>query len=191
MKRIYLQIFISLISTIFIFVHLIYPNLKIDGITIFFVALGIIPWLSPLFKTIKLPGGFKIEFQDLKSIEIQANQAGLLAPPIVSPKKRQYSFLSIAQDDPNLALAGLRIEIEKRLREIAIQHKLDANYMGIGQILRLLEKESILNNNEKNIISDMISILNNAAHGAEVDMSSAQWAIDVGPRLLDGLEKAI
>ena len=37
----------------------------------------------------------------------------------------------------------------------------------------------------------MINLLNSAVHGAKVDSRSANWAIDIGPRLLTSLDERV
>lgn len=46
--------------------HIIWPSLKIDAITLALIVIALIPWLSPLFKSLKLPGGWEIQFQEVK-----------------------------------------------------------------------------------------------------------------------------
>jgi hypothetical protein len=53
-----------------------------------------------------------------------------------SKTEESFSFPSIAKRDPNLALAGLRIEIEKRLAELAAVSGVEQGRpMGVGQLL--------------------------------------------------------
>jgi len=113
------QLIISLLAIIIILVHLIWPSLAIDGITLTLIVVAVIPWLAPLFKSLELPGGWKIEFKDLAKAKVEADAAGLLASSTEVNVTKEYPFQIVAEDDPNLALAGLRIEIEKRLRELA------------------------------------------------------------------------
>jgi hypothetical protein len=47
-------------------VHLLWPAVRIDAITVGLLVLAVVPWLGPLFKSIQLPGGWKVEFQELK-----------------------------------------------------------------------------------------------------------------------------
>jgi len=63
--------------------------------------------------------------------------------------------------------------------------------MGIGQLLRALMQREVLTKEERAILADMVNMLNAAVHGATVDQRSAQWAIDVGPRLLTSLDERI
>jgi hypothetical protein len=47
-------------------IHLFYPNLKIDAITITLLLIALFPWLSPLFKSIEFPGGWKFKFREMR-----------------------------------------------------------------------------------------------------------------------------
>jgi hypothetical protein len=171
--------------------HLIWPQLAIDAITLALIVIAILPWLAPLIKSLELPGGWKVEFNELQKAASRAETAGLLsAAP--SQDEAAFSFQSIANRDPNLALAGLRIEIEKRLSSLAEIHGLNSRKpMGVGQALRALAQAEILTSEERSILADMVNMLNGAVHGAEVDTRAANWAIDIGPRLLASLDERI
>jgi hypothetical protein len=58
--------FLTLGALVLVVVHLIWPHVRIDSITLVLLAVALLPWLSPLFKSIELPGGWKFEFQELK-----------------------------------------------------------------------------------------------------------------------------
>lgn len=187
-----LRKYISLGALTLAFLHLIWPSLSIDAITLILIVIAILPWLAPLIKSFELPGGWKVEFQDLKNASSRAETAGLLA--VKSSDEELFSFQTIAKQDANLALAGLRIEIEKRLMLLANANNLNAQKnrpMGIGQLLGILTKEKILTHEERAILADMINLLNSAVHGADVDSRSADWAIDIGPRLLTSLDERV
>lgn len=47
-------------------VHSIGPDVEIDAVTVTLAIVALVPWLGPIFKSIELPGGWKLEFQDLK-----------------------------------------------------------------------------------------------------------------------------
>ena len=171
--------------------HIIWPLLAIDAIALALIIIAILPWLAPLVKSLELPGGWKVEFQELQKVASRAETAGLLAVE-ASQKEVDFSFQSIANRDPILALAGLRIEIEKRLSQLAKIHNLNPRHpMGVGQALRALTQAEVLTNEERSILADMVNMLNSAVHGGEVDSRAASWAIDVGPRLLTSLDERI
>ena len=112
-----IQFSITGISIVLVIIHLKFPELKIDAISVTLFIIAILPWVSPLFKSIELPGGIKVEFKDLKNAEAKVKKAGLIKETPLRHEAK-YSFLSVASIDPNLALAGLRIEIEKSLIQI-------------------------------------------------------------------------
>ena len=183
---------VTLCALILAIAHLIWPNIAIDAITLALVLIAILPWLAPLVKSLELPGGWKVEFQELQKAASRADTAGLLAAE-PSRSEDSFSFQSISKRDPNLALAGLRIEIEKRLSKLAEVNNVEQRRgpMGIGQLLRALAQREVLTNEERSILSDMVNMLNAAVHGATVDRQSADLAIDVGPRLLTSLDERI
>lgn len=46
--------------------HLAWPDLEIDAVTLAFLVVAAVPWLAPIFKTIELPGGWRFEYQEFK-----------------------------------------------------------------------------------------------------------------------------
>lgn len=182
------QLLITVVALLTVSVHLIWPDLKIDAITLSLIIVAILPWLAPLFKSIELPGGWKFEFQDLVKAEERAEEAGLLAEPAEAP---EYSFQIVAEKDPNLALAGLRIEIENRLVKLAESANIDTRKTSVGRLINTLNKSNLLSFEERSVLADLIILLNAAVHGAKVDERSADWAMDIGPRLLKGLDNKI
>lgn len=189
MKRYIPHITISAIASLLALGHAIFPSVRIDAVSLTLLLVAVLPWLGFIFKSVELPGGLKVEYPALERAGEEAAKAGLLS----TPKKRieESAYLAIAEEDPNLALAGLRIEIERRLREIAKKRGLQGDRLGIGQLLQLLRKNNAISRQEDSVLSELIGLLNKAVHGAEVDSRAAQWAIDVGPRLLSALDERI
>jgi len=185
------QISITLVALVIVIVHVAFPNVTIDAITVFLLVVALLPWLIPLVKSLEFPGGWKVEFQELEKAKSKAEKAGLLSSKKKETKTPSYSFESILEKDPNLALAGLRIEIEKRLVHISKLNKIDAARASIGQLLRLLNQEKILTPEESSALADMSGLLNAAVHGANVDKRATDWAMDVGPKILQSLDEKI
>lgn len=169
--------------------HIVFPDAAIDTITLGLIVIAVLPWLAPLIKSLELPGGWKVEFQELQRAASRAESAGLLAPP--SAKIDALAVQSIAERDPNLALAGLRIEIEKRLSKLARCTGIVPKGAGVGILLRQLTKSGVLAQEEQAVLSDLVGLLNSAVHGATVDTRAADWAMDIGPRLLASLDERI
>ena len=170
--------------------HLLWPSLTIDAITLTLVVIAIVPWLAPLLKSLKLPGGVEVEFKDLEETTVRLEATGLL-PPAPKEPPSTHSFLLVAREDPHLALAGLRIEIEKRLIVLAEKTGAQPRIRGVGGYLYYLRDKEVLTPEQHSVLADMVGILNSAVHGAEVRKDIASWALDVGPKLLAELDRRI
>ncbi|WAC08403.1 MAG: hypothetical protein OS130_04205 [Thermodesulfobacteriota bacterium] len=186
-----LQYGITICALLVALAHIIWPSLTIDAITVTLIFIALVPWLAPLFKSLELPGRLKIEFQDFERARTKADKAGLLSEFPRIESERQYSFQLVAQEDPKLALAGLRIEIEKRLTEIAESNNINPEKAGIGRLLRILGERQLLSQEQRSALADMVGLLNSAVHGGEIDNRAAEWALDVGPRLVSALEAKV
>jgi len=171
--------------------HIVMPGFQIDGITVVAVGIALLPWLSTMFKSVEIPGWLKVEFKYFQKAARDAENAGLLAGSLTKKEQSQYSFQLIATNDPNLALAGLRIEIEKRMKKLAEKHGIGTDYQGIGNMLRNLRNKKALTDREVEAIDAILELLNNAVHGARVDAKTAGWALEFGPRILKSLDERI
>jgi len=171
-------------------VHVVFPVLAIDAIALVLIVVAVVPWLAPLFKSVQLPGGWKVEFQELQKVAAKADDAGLLSPAPAGGQP-EYAFQSVAESDPNLALAGLRIELEKRLVRLAEAHDVGTAMQGLGRLLRELARRGILTEDEESVLSDLVHLLNAAVHGAAVDPRATEWAMDVGPQLIQSFEEKL
>ena len=189
MKKI--QVGISLSAIAIASIHIIRPDLSIDAITLALFIVAIIPWLAPLFKSLEFPGGWKVECKEFENTTAKADKAGLLSNEEVLSDNFQFSYQSIANDDPYLALAGLRIEIEKRVKKIVEDSGIDGYNRPLKWQLYTLSKNNVINVEEEKVLQDLIRLLNRAIHGAEIDDRAAQWAIEVGPRILRALDEKL
>jgi hypothetical protein len=179
---------ITSLALIVALAHLILPAIHIDAITVSLLVVAVLPWLGSLFKSIELPGGLKVQYQDLEKIEERARDAGLLSKEPTKTKE-DYSFQSIASADPNLALAGLRIELEKRLIKLAESRALKPDRKSLNSLLSELNQHQMINGAERALISDLTALLNSAVHGADVDSDAAGWALNIGPQILKALDE--
>jgi len=181
---------ISLVALIIALAHILVPSLKVDAITLGLLVVAVLPWLAPLVKSVELPGGVKVELQDVEKAAEQSREAGLLAP---SPDgtKAEHSFQLVAQQDPNLALAGLRIEIERRLIRLAGARGIEVKRESISHLLRVLDQHKILTPEQREALIGLTSLLNTAVHGASVSPDAASEAMSIAPDLLESLDRLI
>jgi hypothetical protein len=185
-----LRSWVTLAALTVALVHVVFPRLAIDAVALVLIVVAVVPWLAPLFKSVQIPGGWKVEFQELQAVAAKADDAGLLSPP-PARSEEEYAFQSVAQRDPNLALAGLRIELEKRLVRLAEAHDVGTAMQGMGRLLGELARRGILSEDEESVLSDLVHLLNAAVHGASVDPRATEWAMDVGPQLIQSFEEKL
>ncbi|OGV50661.1 MAG: hypothetical protein A2017_16555 [Lentisphaerae bacterium GWF2_44_16] len=184
----WLKFLISLTAIGIIVVRLVYPDLKIDAIALGFVVLALLPWFSEIIETLKFPGGWEITFRDIqKAGEKVADTSVDSSSSESSSESEKPAYLAVANKDPNLALAGLRIEIEKRLRTIARKHSLP-DQLSLIETLHRLRQNEVLTSSSLSGLQELISAGNQAVHGARVEPDVADWAISNGPILLSNLD---
>ncbi|MEB3104086.1 hypothetical protein [Ferviditalea candida] len=183
----------TLLAVVLVLIHIFFPDLKVDSITLGLLVVAVLPWLAPLFKSVELPGGMKFELQDFKEIEEKADKAGMFDKDIQPTNQIEYTFQLVAKEDPKLALAGLRIELEDKLRKLAYENDLDTKYKGLGNLLKILSSHDLITFEERSVLADMVRMLNAAVH-CEVDRfeySNVSWALELGIKILNSLNKRI
>ena len=186
-----LKIIISTLAILLTVAHLFITDFSLDTTALILLVISVIPWISHLLKSMEFPGGLKFEFKELQSTTDKAMKIGLISKNLTDNEEKEYSFQLIQTDDPILALAGLRIEIEKRLKNIAQQKNIGTNMQGIGNIVRNLKNHEIIGQKEFLIINDLIFVLNKAVHAENLDKRTIDWTMFYGPRILKALDEAI
>ena len=89
-----------------------------------------------------------------------------------------YGILS--EQDPILALAGLRIELESMLKNLAIGFKVSiGKYDGAGIIARKLKEKVAITNNQYNLIQSILKLSNAAVHGLKVTTKQAKDILEL------------
>jgi hypothetical protein len=201
-----LRVLVTFAALLLLAVHVAWPDLKVDATTAFLVAVALLPWLATIIKSLELPGGFKIELQDIKAAtdkvmvnpgivtgeaHVKAAPSSVTASGIVLTRTTQAvdRLRAVAQNDPNLALIGVGIEIEKRLREIAEQRGIDTSRGSLGMLLQRLERAEALPAQVTSGLRELVALRNQAAHGATVSGDAAEWVLDAFPAILAALDR--
>lgn len=196
------SIIISLVAIALVAFHLCVKQL--DAVALALIGIAFLPWVIPILKSVELPGslksvelpgGLKFEFRDLlEKAKEDLEQTPLLADEsseqglIQQAPQSQDILESIAEQDPNIALAGLRIEIERKLSALAQSGEVPVRRQNIRQLMDALYRAGYISQTEYSALADIIHLLNRAAHGAEISRSDAEWALSFGARLLKGLD---
>lgn len=152
-------------------IHALYPKIEIDEIILTLIIIAIIPWFAPLLRRLELPGGIKIEFKDVRSATEKI--PGGAKRRAFTSANQAFAFQQMAEADPNLSLVALRIEIEKRIRNLAEKYSLDTKRRSLGQLLTELQERKILPLHAASGLQELVAFGNQAAHGAEVSADAA------------------
>jgi hypothetical protein len=180
---------ISLVAVAAIVARVLWPGLHIDAITLGLLVLAAPPWLSPLIKSAELPGGWKIEFQDLKEAAEKITSKASVATPGTGRLEvtGYYPTLLVGGPDPNIALVSVRIELEKRLRALARAAEINAE-QPLSQLVRALRQRDVLDYSEVVGLRDLIDAGTRAAHGAPVSPDVSAWVQNNAGAVLDALD---
>lgn len=91
--------------------------------------------------------------------------------------------------DPNLALAGWRIDIERELKRLSTQSDVPASTQRIPRkMVSSLAQLGVITNAVANSLQDMLTIANRAVHGAKVDTGVLEIIRTDGLALLNYLK---
>ncbi len=96
-------------------------------------------------------------------------------------------YREIAKKDPNLSLAGLRIEIDILAKNLAKGFKInfDDKRDNGGRILRKLLDTGSITNNQYQLATKTLNLCNQAVHGASISEGQALSIIDSTNVLID------
>lgn len=183
--------------------HLVWPNLGIDATTIVLITLASIPWILPYIKSFDFLGLGKIELNDVKSAtdkiiserkDLKTDGEGKLDTANYENQKLVDALFfanlrRIAETDPNLSLVGFRVELEKRLQDLAERLDIPTKRKSIGLIVVNIEKKGILESYVISGLMELIRLGNLAAHGTEVKAEAIEWVLNAGPYILRGLDR--
>ena len=150
------------------------------------LALAIVPWVMGLIERISAPGGFEVVFS---KIERQLQEA-----KTVPDSEDMEAFRYFESNDPNLAIAMLRVQIERRLRKIAEGLFLETSPKGRPRSLRSLAEElgrrGAIPKEAVVLLNDLMPVINEAVHGVDVGATGADFALSYGPRILSLLKSS-
>ncbi len=97
----------------------------------------------------------------------------------------QY-YENIAEEDPNLALAGVRIELENMLRNLAKGFKVKTNNTNTSnKLAEILYKRGCITEKQYKLIMSVINLCNMAIHGLEINTSQAKEVLNIASVLRD------
>lgn len=163
------------------------------------VVLVIIILLSPFLPAIR-----KIKFGDFEAeidpkevekirsdVDTQLDEGGVPdTAPVPEIETTIQQIQTFGETDPIIALAKLRIEIEKvvfRLHKKTQSHRQQQRPLSIGKMVHNLTTQDILPQGFSGSIREVVSICNRAVHGEEIRDRDAKAMLNIGTSLLQRL----
>ncbi len=213
-----LKYLISIGALFLLVLHVVWPALGIDITAIALLFIAALPFLGALLKdlassgvkNLELPGGIKIELAEVKAaadkvirgwanVELPSMKAsGTATVTKAEPSEEKIpiedpiaAIREVANTDSNLSLVAFRIEIEKRIREIAEKFQIRSHRASLGKLIRELQNRQILPPDVSAGLMDLVALGNRAAHGAEVDPPAADWVLDSGASIILELDNIL
>ena len=196
-----LKIFVTTAAIVLGLLHIAFPDVSVDAVTLVLGVIAILPWLMPLVKSVELPGGFKIELQDVKeatekvvtgSVGISRGTSTAVAQgkAMTVDEESVEKLKEIAANDSNLAVIGAGLEIEKRLLRLAENRGLSIERSSLSELLRDLQKAQVLQPEVVSGLRDLVALRNRAAHGATVSSEAAAWVLNMLPLVLESIDRS-
>lgn len=179
---------ISMVSTILLLIHLFYPVIAIDFITLALFLMAIAPWAGQIFYSIKMPGGIEVIYRELERIDETLKNENL----ITEPTEKTDFFIDTVKN-PIYRISYLRLEIFRRLRFLAQFYKIDIKKIPQNSVLlEKLQEVGGLTAGEISVIEKIFQISNDALYSnSAVKEAVASWALEEGPKLIAGLDRKI
>lgn len=117
--------------------------------------------------------------------EVNARMMNLGLSP--SPTGLELShYRIIAERDPNLALAGMRMEVETMLKNLAKGFDVTiGNRDGVSVIVHRLKDQGVITSHQAELLAKLIRLCNSAVHGQKVTEPQVDDLLDVATVLRD------
>ena len=172
--------------------------IMVETTSLFLVGfLLLYPWLAAL-KRIKI-GDFEAEIDPAEVKRLTAGISKALpelkqepTPTSLGASAAVEAVRQLAVSAPVLALAKLRIELERTLRRLhgrTSQSASSPRNVSLGRIIQDLVAHQALPRDLAASIRDVVAICNRAIHGEEIRSQDALAVAETGGELLEGLEQ--
>lgn len=180
---------LGILTTTFLFgAHVFkWVAVQVDGVTLALLGLLlVIPHLE-LIRKIKF-GEFEAEIGRAEVEKVQAKAATDLPPTLIGAiSNSEARVIALLDEDPRLALAKVRIDIEEALKQLYAtgpDAEPDWKRLSLGRLVDNLVKREVLSPSVASALRDVIALANRAVHGERVDPDAAKQLAVLGTRLV-------
>jgi len=187
------QVLVMLATAVLLGAHVAkWDALRVDGVTLALLGLLLVIPLTELIRKIKL-GEFEAEIGRDEVAKAQAKAAVELRPVSEAPSgTTEERVRQLLREDPRLALAKIRIELEEALRRLyAATAEPDSDWrrLSLGRLVDGLVRRQVLGGALAGGLRDVITLANRAVHGERVDPDAAEDLAVLGLRLVRELQQ--
>ncbi|WP_027911294.1 hypothetical protein [Pseudomonas sp. URMO17WK12:I4] len=167
-------------------------NLTIDTIS---VLLLLIMLLSPFIAAVKKIkfGDFEaeIDIDEIRKIKSETEKTLSESQENRGEVPKIYAtsdaIKALAESDPVIALAKIRIELEKLLARLARFNSITVKGSALGALVNQLTNQEIVSHDIGKALREVIALCNRAIHGETISDEGARTIIGVGVELLEEL----
>lgn len=168
--------------------------IKFDKYTFLLTIILSIPFISSYLDSLNILGNnfnFRKSIDKIENLTIKATQEVENSAESKKEISTKYpSAFSVSQSkellvkDSTLALASLRIEIEKNLKAFSSKTNIENNEKtSLRKIIQNLNKIGVLSNYHVEALNEILLVCNKAIHGTNVSDSEAKKIIDLAEQL--------
>jgi len=190
-----MQIVAFAVGIFLIAVHGFAPSVfEVDAYSILILFVISIPFLADYLRRARFFGAefeFKEEIEKTRIlVEASREQAELIDASVQHEVAQRYEIFrlnrieEILEEDPVLALAGLRIEIERKLRLAVEFLGLSSEVTkGIQNYIKVFRQNGYLSDEQAEVLSRITKMCNVAVHGGRVTLQEAAEIIELAKEL--------
>lgn len=166
---------------------------RVDAVTLGLLGILLVIPILDLVRKIKL-GDFEAEIGRDEVIKAQARVAVDLPPEADADRGlSEESVRRLLREDPRLALAKVRIELEESLKRLyaTVDPTEPERRLSLGRIVDTLVRREILSPSIGGALREVISLANRAVHGERIDPSATEELAMLGVRLTRELQQLV
>lgn len=183
---------ITVLGVALIIIHGFWNNIfTVDVYTIVIFVILSIPFLSHFLKRAKVAGAefeFREEIESTKkvvqqSVEKAKSRTNGKSKPVKFETFNLHSAKKLLNSDPILALASLRIEIERKLSLAVKFFKLPTKGENLSEFIEVLKMKEILYPEQVTALRKIVDMCNKAVHGYTISRDEAGEIVDLAEEL--------
>lgn len=161
----------------------------VDSITILILFILSIPFVAQYLRKVKLPGAefeFKEEIREareLVQLSVEKAEKAENAGEMRALRFETFKLFAVRElldSDPVLALAALRIEIERKLRSVANFIEVPmSDRLSISKLIDAVARRELLSVEQIAALRKILNMCNRAIHGSSISREEAREIIDL------------